>query len=70
MVCSKIKTKGALANSFHEASVTLITKPHKYAKRRNYSQISLVSIDAKKYSIKYLQTKFKNISKTPCTMIN
>ena len=44
----KIETEGTLPNSFCEASVTLIPKPHKDSKKKeNYRPIFLVNIDAK-----------------------
>jgi hypothetical protein len=44
----KIKTEGALPNSFYEATITLITKPHKDpTKKANFRPIFLMNIDAK-----------------------
>jgi len=40
----KIKTKGTLPNSFYEATITLIPKPHK---KENFRPILLMNIDAK-----------------------
>jgi hypothetical protein len=44
----KIETEGTLHNSFYEATITLITKPHKDpTKKKNFRPISLMNIDAK-----------------------
>jgi hypothetical protein len=59
----KIEREGTLPNSFYEAIITLIPKPHKDpTKKENYRPISLMNIDVK-YSIKFLKTKSKNTSK-------
>ena len=43
-----VETKGTLPNSFYEATVILILKPHKDStKKENYRSISLVNMDAK-----------------------
>ena len=39
--------KGTLPNSFYQATITLIPKPHKDNTHTNYRPISLISIDAK-----------------------
>ena len=44
----KIAEKGILANSFYEATITLMSKPDKdTTKKENYRPISLMKIDAK-----------------------
>jgi hypothetical protein len=43
----KIETEDTLPNSFYEATITLITKPHKDpTKKENFRTISLMNIDA------------------------
>ena len=65
-----IETEGTLLNSFYESTVTLVPKPHKVpTKKEDFRPISLMNITAKN-SIKYSQTKAKNISKTTSIMIN
>ena len=55
-----------MSNSFDEAIVTLIPKPHKETtKKENYGPIFLMDIDAKN-SIKYCQNESKStIKKIP-----
>jgi hypothetical protein len=44
----KIETEGTLTNSFYEATITLIPKPHKDpTKKENFRAISLMNINAK-----------------------
>jgi hypothetical protein len=44
----KIETEGTLPNSVNEASITLISKPHKDpTKKENFKPIPLMNIDAK-----------------------
>jgi hypothetical protein len=44
----EIKREGILPNSFYEASITLISKPHKHtSKKENYRPISLMNTNAK-----------------------
>jgi hypothetical protein len=43
----KIETEGKLSNSFHEATITLIPKPHNDPiKKENFRPISLMNINA------------------------
>jgi len=59
----KIETDGALPNSFYEATITLITKPHKdTTKKENFRPIYPMNIEPKILN-KILQTKSKNTSK-------
>jgi hypothetical protein len=44
----KIETEGTLPNSFYEATITLIYKPHKDpTKKENFRPNSLMNINAK-----------------------
>jgi hypothetical protein len=55
---------------FYEATFVLIPTPHKDPiKKENFRPIFLMNINAKNYSIKFLQTEFKNTSKCSFTMI-
>ena len=57
-----IETEGTLPNTFYEATVTVIPKPHKdLTKKENYRPISLMNKEAK--IIRYWQTKSKNTLK-------
>jgi hypothetical protein len=50
----KIEAEGILPNSFYDAMITVIPKPHKGpTKIQNIRQISLMNIEAK-YSIKFV----------------
>jgi hypothetical protein len=57
----KIETEGSLPNLFHEATITLIPKPHKdITKKKNFRPISFMNINAK--IIKFSQIESKNTS--------
>jgi hypothetical protein len=44
----KIETEGTLPNSFYEATITLIPKPHKDpTKKENFRKFSFMNINAK-----------------------
>jgi hypothetical protein len=61
----KIETEGTLPNSFYEATITLITKPHKDpTNKENFRPISLMNIDTKilnKIVVKGIQKCMKTI---------
>jgi hypothetical protein len=53
-LCNKIETEITLSNSFYEATITLIPKPHKDpTKKENFRKISLMNIDAKIFNITF-----------------
>ena len=60
-----METEGTLLNSFYEAIVTVIPKPHKNsAKEGNLRVISVIVIDAKKLNkifAEHFQEHIKNI---------
>jgi hypothetical protein len=65
----KIETEGTLLNSFYEAKITLIPKPHKDPTRKeNFRPIYLRNINVKN-SIKFLHTDSKNILNCSSIMI-
>jgi hypothetical protein len=61
----KIETEGTLPNSFYEATITLIPKPHKDpTKKENFRPISLMKIDGKiltKILVNWIQEHIKTI---------
>ena len=64
----KVKEEGAFPNSFHEASITLITKPNKDTTRKeNYRPISHMHIDANILN-KMLTNRIQYVKRfyTPC----
>jgi hypothetical protein len=62
----KIETEGTLPNSFYEATITLICKPHKdQTEKENFRPISLMM---QKYSKTFSQTNSKNTSKQSSIM--
>jgi hypothetical protein len=46
----KIEIEGTLPNSFYEATITLISKPHKHPTKKNLRPISLMNIGAKLFN--------------------
>jgi hypothetical protein len=65
----KIETEGTLSNTFYEATITLIPKPHKDPKRKRTSDQFPLLISMQKYSIKFSQTESNNPSKLSSIMI-
>ena len=62
-VLHKIEAESTLPNSFYEAAITLIPKPHKDpTKIENFRPISLMNTNAKML-IKFSLTESKNASK-------
>ena len=60
----KVETEETLPNLFRIATIMLIPKPHKDpTKIENFRSISFTNMDAKKYSIKFLKSKFKKTLK-------
>ena len=61
----KIETEGILPNSFYEAIIKLIPKPHTYpTKKENFRPISLMNVDIKilnKIIAKQIQEHIKMI---------
>jgi len=65
----EIGTGGGLLNSFYEATITLIPIPYKDpTKKENFRPISLMNVNTK-YSVKFLQTESRTISKQSSIMI-
>jgi hypothetical protein len=63
----KIETEGTLQNSFYEATIILIPKPHKDpTKKENFRTTFFININAK--IIKSSQTECKNKSKQSSIM--
>jgi hypothetical protein len=55
--------EGMLPNLFYKVTVMLPSKPHKDPTEKEYFRpILLLNTNAKIYSVKFLQDKYKNIS--------
>ena len=62
--------EGKFPNSFCDASITLSPKPEKHStKKENYRPISLMNMDANKFSTKYWLIKSNSTLKGLFTMI-
>jgi hypothetical protein len=69
-VFNKIESEGTLPNTFYEATVTLIPKPHRDpTNKKNFTPISLMKIDVKILNKILAQTESKNTSEWLFTKI-